>query len=219
MIASPGPLVPRLSHRDFRSVAPGTAPSPCPHFANGLHRLPAQAGGLTSTLWRVPERRFTVSATAASDAARLWSQSPLAFEKLTGSIGWHWFPQAQGDDYETSQQLRAGKTFGQAPFDELFILGLERDNDLPLRAHIGTRDGRKGSAPLGRDYLLENWEINKNIYGNGIFKVQLGPFFDTGKISDPGTLQLSLIRGRKSSSASLAPVWSSPAGKDLPHRQ
>ena len=86
-----------------------------------------------------------------------------------------------------SQQLRAGRTFGQVPFDELFILGLERDNDLPLRAHIGTRDGRKGSAPLGRDYLLQNWETNKNIYSNGIIKVQLGPFVDIGKIADPGS--------------------------------
>ena len=144
-----------------------------------------QQAQLTSTLWRVPEHRFTVSAQAASDAARLWSHPQQSFEKLTGSLGWHWFPQLKGDDYETSQQLRAGKTFGQVPFDELFILGLERDNDLPLRAHIGTRDGRKGSAPLGRDYFLENWELNKNIYGNGIVKLQLGPFFDIGKITDP----------------------------------
>ena len=135
----------------------------------------------------MPERRFTVTAGAQSDAARLWSQPQESFEKLTGSLGWHWFPQVRGDDYETSQQLRAGKTFGQAPFDELFILGLERDNDLPLRAHIGTRDGRKGSAPLGRDYLLENWDLNKNVYGNGIVKLQLGPLFDIGKITDPGT--------------------------------
>jgi hypothetical protein len=128
-----------------------------------------------------------LGAAASSEAARLWSNNPQTFEKLTGSLGWHWFPQVSGDDYETSQQLRAGKTFGQPPFDELFILGLERDNDLPLRAHIGTRDGRKGSAPLGRNYLLENWEINKNIYGNGIIKFQLGPFLDIGKITDPGT--------------------------------
>ena len=177
-----------LSHRDFRSIAPaagsGAVLTP-PMLATG-YQLKQQAH-LTSTLWRVPERRFNVTAEAASDAARLWSQSPLAFEKLTGSLAWHWFPQPQGDDYETSQQLRAGKTFGQVPFDELFILGLERDNDLPLRAHIGTRDGRKGSAPLGRDYLLENWEIDKNSYGNGIVKLQLGPFFDFGKITDPGT--------------------------------
>ncbi len=179
-----------VSHRNFRSVVSGTVPESSPVLTPRLlaagYQLKQQAQ-LTSTLWRVPEHRFTVSAQASSDAARLWSHPQQSFEKLTGSLGWHWLPQLRGDDYETSQQLRAGKTFGQVPFDELFILGLERDNNLPLRAHIGTRDGRKGSAPLGRDYFLENWELNKNIYGNGIVKLQLGPFVDIGKITDPGT--------------------------------
>jgi len=106
-----------------------------------------QQAQLTSTLWSVPERRFNLGAVASSQAARLWSHPDESFEKLQGSLGWHWFPQTEGDDYETEQQLRVGKTFGQVPFDELFILGLERDNNLPMRAHIGTRDGRKGSAP------------------------------------------------------------------------
>jgi tetratricopeptide (TPR) repeat protein len=181
-----------VSHRNFRSIEPGVAPSPASGPFLTSQTLAAgyqlkQRVQLRSTLWSVPEHRFTLSAQAASDAARLWSQPTESFEKLTGSLGWHWFPQAEENDYETSQQLRAGRTFGQVPFDELFILGLERDNDLPLRAHIGTRAGRKGSAPLGRDYLLENWETNKNIYGNGIIKIQLGPFLDMGKITDPGT--------------------------------
>ncbi len=181
-----------LSHRNFRSAVPGTGSGTAsgtvltPQMLATGYELKQQAQ-ISSTVWRVPERRFTVNAAAASDAARLWSRPQESFEKLTGSILWHWFPQVKGDDYETSQQLRAGRTFGQVPFDELFILGLERDNDLPLRAHIGTRDGRKGSAPLGRDYLLENWELNKNVYGNGLFRVQLGPFADIGKIADPGT--------------------------------
>ncbi len=34
------------------------------------------------------------------------------------------------------------------------LLGLERDNDLVMRAHMGTRDRRKGSAPLGQKLLL-----------------------------------------------------------------
>ena len=173
-----------VSHRNFRSVAPGAVLTP-QMLASGYEL--SQQTQIDSTLWRVPERRFVVTAEAASDASRLWSQPSQSFEKLTGSLAWHWFPQLSGDDYETSQQLRAGKTFGQAPFDELFILGLERDNDLPMRAHIGTRDGRKGSAPLGRNYLLENWELDKNLYANGIVKLQLGPFFDIGNITDPGT--------------------------------
>ena len=173
-----------VSRRNFQDVASGAVLTP-QILASGYQlRQQARAEG---TIFRNPDRRFTIGAGARSDAARLWSQEPQSFEKLTGSLAWHWFPRAQGDDYETSQQLRAGKTFGQVPFDELYILGLERDNDLPLRAHIGTRDGRKGCAPLGRNYLLENWELSKDLYGNGILKVQLGPFFDIGKIADPGT--------------------------------
>ena len=64
------------------------------------------------------------------------------------------------------------------------MMGLERDNDLWMRGHIGTRRGRKGSAPLGRNYFLSNWEVDKNVYGNGIFTVKIGPFLDSGKITD-----------------------------------
>ena len=96
----------------------------------------------------------------------------------------HWFPREQGDDYEMLWRAHAGKTFGQIPFDELFMLGMDRDNDLPLRAHVGTRHGEKGSAPLGRNYFLSNWESDKHVYSNGILTVKLGPFLDTGKILD-----------------------------------
>jgi hypothetical protein len=64
-------------------------------------------------------------------------------------------------------------------------LGVERDNDLWLRGHPGTLDGRKGRAPLGRRYLLLNAELNKTVYDGAFFRVQLGPFFDTGTIADP----------------------------------
>ncbi len=139
-----------LSHRNFRSVVPGSGSGTVltPQMLATGYELKQQVQ-ISSSVWRVPERRFAVNAAAASDAARLWSQPQQSFEKLTGSLGWHWFPQVKGNDYETSQQLRAGHTFGQVPIDELFILGLERDNDLPLRAHIGTRDGRKGSRSAG----------------------------------------------------------------------
>ena len=173
-----------VSHRDFRNVDPGTVLTP--QMLAAGYQLKQQAA-FSAALWRVPERRFTMSAAASSEAARLWSQHDEAFEKLTGSLTSRWFPQALGDDYEMQQQFRAGKTIGQAPFDELFMLGLERDNDLPMRAHIGTRDGRKGSAPLGRDYFLASWELDKNLYGNGIMTVKLGPFLDVGKITDPST--------------------------------
>ncbi|MGA9799480.1 MAG: tetratricopeptide repeat protein [Terriglobales bacterium] len=170
-----------LSHRDFRSVIPGTALTPT-LLAKGYQLK--QITQVDDSLWRVPERRLTLDGGASSQAGRLWSQPSQSFEKLQGSLRLHWLPQSQGDDYEFQQQIRAGKTFGDVPFDELFILGLERDNDLEMRAHIGTRDGKKGSAPLGRNYFLSNSEADKNVYRNGIFTVKLGPFLDTGKITD-----------------------------------
>jgi tetratricopeptide (TPR) repeat protein len=170
-----------LSHRDFRSVIPGTALTPS-LLAKGYQLK--QITQVDVSLWRAPERRLTLDGGASSQAGRLWSQPSQSFEKLQGSLRFHWLPQPQGDDYEIQQQIRAGKTFGDVPFDELFILGLERDNDLEMRAHIGTRDGRKGSAPLGRNYFLSNSEADKNVYRNGIFTVKLGPFLDTGKITD-----------------------------------
>lgn len=173
-----------LSHRNFRSVAPGATVTP-QMLASGYELK--QSTQAEAALLRVPGHRFTLSGGAESQGARLWSQPRRTFEKLTGELSWRWFPQAQGDDFETTQAVRGGHTFGQPPFDELFILGLDQDNNLPLRAHIATRDGRKGSAPMGRDYFLENWETDKNLYSNGIVRVQLGPFFDIGHISDPGT--------------------------------
>ena len=170
-----------VSHRDFRSVIPGTALTPS--LLAKAYQL-KQLTTLDAELWGSPERRLTLEGGVSSQAGRIWSQPSHSFEKLQGSLRLHWFPQAQGDDYEIQHRIRAGRTFGEVPFDELFMLGLERDNDLEMRGHIGTRDGRKGSAPLGRNYFLSNWEADKNVYRNGIFTVKLGPFLDTGKITD-----------------------------------
>ena len=82
----------------------------------------------------------------------------------------------------------AGEAFGDIPFDELVLVGVERDNDLWLRGHAGTDDGRKGAAPLGRRYFLANWEVDKRVYSNGIFTVKLGPFVDNGAIADSSGL-------------------------------
>jgi hypothetical protein len=170
-----------ISHRDFRNVIAGTALTP-DLLARGYQVK--QKAQFTYELWRSPEGRLTISSGAISQAGRVWSQPGQSFEKLQGTLGMHWFPRDRGDDYETQWHIRAGKTFGEIPFDELFMLGVERDNDLPLRAHVGTRHDQKGSAPLGHDYFLSNWESDKHVYANGILTMKLGPFLDTGKILD-----------------------------------
>jgi tetratricopeptide (TPR) repeat protein len=172
-----------LSYRNYREVFSANALNPS-LLAQGPQL--AQNARLNYELWRVPEKRLTVESEISSQIARLWPtkspSGPKSFAKLQGAVKTRWLPRPRGDDYETLWSLRAGNTFGQFPFDELFMLGMERDNDLWLRGHIGTRDGRKGSAPMGRRYFLSNWETDKNVYRNGIFTVKFGPFLDTGKI-------------------------------------
>jgi hypothetical protein len=170
-----------LSYRDLRNVNPGSVLPPELLFPGYQLKHTAQ---LKYRLLYIPEKRLTTTASASTETGRLWSRPGQIFFKPQGSLGTHWFPHAQGDDLEMKQQIRVGNIFGEIPFDELFMLGLERDNDLPMRAHVGTRDGRKGSAPLGRKYLLSNWEMDKNLYSNGLITTKLGPFLDTGHITD-----------------------------------
>ncbi len=170
-----------VSYRDYRSVDPGTAITP--NLLLSGYQL-KQTARINYELLRRPEKRFVIESHGTSELARIWSQPSHSFAKLRGEVESQWLPQARGDDYRMQSRLSVGKTFGDAPFDELFMLGLERDNDLWLRAHIGTRDGIKGSAPLGRSYFLSNWEMDKNVYNNGLLGLKLGPFMDTGKMFD-----------------------------------
>lgn len=92
---------------------------------------------------------------------------------------------ASGDDYEVRGRLRAGGTFGDVPFDELYVLGFDRDTELWMRGHPGLLSGQKGNAPLGREYLLANFEVDKMVYRAPFLTFRLGPFLDTGKTYDP----------------------------------
>jgi tetratricopeptide (TPR) repeat protein len=170
-----------FSYRDYRSVDPGTAITP--NLLLSGYQL-KQTARINYELLRIPEKHFLMETLGTSELARIWSQPSQSFAKLQGEVDSRWLPQARGDDYKMQSRIAVGKTLGNEPFDELFMLGLERDNDLWLRAHIGSRDGIKGSAPLGRSYFLSNWEIDKNVYSNGLLGVKLGPFIDTGRMFD-----------------------------------
>ena len=173
-----------LSHRKFLDVDPGTPLAPG-LLAEGFQlKYTAQ---MNYALARIPERRLTINSGVAAQLGRTWSQPSQVFAKLQGSIETHWFPRSEGDDLEMLGKIRIGRTFGEVPFDELFFLGIERDNDLWLRGHVGTRNGRKGNAPMGRNFFLSNWEFDKNIYSRSFINVKLGPFLDIGRITDPSS--------------------------------
>jgi len=169
-----------FSHRGYRNVFAGPG-LPEETLLRGYQLK--NIVQLNCDLWRVPDRRFESYAQISSETGRIWSGPTHTFERLQSSVTARWLPQMSGDDYAIGQQFRVGWIFGRVPFDELYMLGLERDNDLWLRAHVGTRGGRKGSAPMGRNYFLSNWEMDKNVY-KGFPGVKLSPFLDIGKSTD-----------------------------------
>ena len=174
------------ANRSFRNVAGVVSSAGSPVFYGGN----SLAGwlGVERNLMRVPERRFKLDSSAEARAGREFATGLGPFATTRGSLKAQWFPRAKGDDYEMHAQIRAGATAGKVSLDELFQLGVERDNDLWLRGQTGTTDGRKGAAPLGRRYFLANWEMDKNIFGNGLFDIKLGPFLDNGAIADSSGL-------------------------------
>lgn len=170
------------SYRDFRTSV--GIPAQAAAFFTNSSGLDVR-GSVQRSLIRFPERRFSLDAGATGEAGKFFSNPLGRYGRLQGLLAAHWFPRAQGDDYETSTTLRAGKTFGQVPLDDLFMLGFDRDNDLWMRGHNGLVNGKKGNAPLGRNFLLFNSDIEKVVYHDAFVQVQVGPFLDTGDIYDP----------------------------------
>ena len=170
------------SYRGFRNLR--SVPVPVASFFTRGSSLALRAS-VHRSLIRYPERRFTLDSSAKAEFGTFFENPLGKYGRLEGSLAGHWFPQARGDDYELQSQLRAGRTFGQIPFDELFMLGFERDNDLWMRGHPNLASDQKGSAPLGRNFVLENTEIDKIAFRNGLLSLRIGPFLDTGRVYDP----------------------------------
>ena len=159
------------------------APDASSFFTNG-NSLEAK-GRTDYRLLSIPQDRITVDSSATAAVGKIFAAPLGTYGRTAGSLAFRWLPEEQNDDYEMHSRLRAGGTFGTVPFDDLFTLGVERDdNDLWLRGISATRGGRKGNSPMGRDYVLWNSELDKIVYNGAFFQVRLGPLFDAGRICD-----------------------------------
>ncbi len=138
-------------------------------------------------VWSWPDHRIRVDAFASLRTGRFFSRTPSRLITTRAGARAVWYPQAKGDRYVVTQQVGAGRTFGTVPLDELFILGMERDNDrdLWLRGTVGTRDGRKGSAPMGTEYAVTQTDLSRKLFEVPFLRGYLGPFFDVGSVGDP----------------------------------
>jgi tetratricopeptide (TPR) repeat protein len=168
--------------RKFQNVSTSLPGDVAPFFTNSTS-MEAWLGSERS-LWRLPERRFTVSGSLETRFGRGFKESLGPFGSIGGSVRADWLPHAKGEDDSIHVNVRSANLFGTVPLDQLFELGLDRDSTLWLRGHGATTDGRKGRAPLGRRYVLINSAYEKLIYDGGFFRLLAGPFLDTGKITD-----------------------------------
>jgi hypothetical protein len=172
-----------VSHRIFRDAIPGsglTASQLTPGWE--LKPIASVRGGLL----RLPQYRFTVTGGAAADFARMRAGMAQASGSLQGWTTARWLPGMEGDRWDVREEVRAGKIFGSPPVDDLFVLGMDRDDtDLWMRGHIATRDGRKGSSPVGDGYFLANTDVLRRVYGNGLLSIHAGPLLDVGKMAAP----------------------------------
>jgi hypothetical protein len=131
---------------------------------------------------RYVERRVHVDSSVTVRAGRIFSQNSSRLVGAEFNVAAHWLPQQRDDLYTVIGRVRAGAVSGQLPADSFYILAMERDTDLWLRGHVGTRSGRKGSAPMGTRFALAQMEVTRRLLRIPFVRVDVGPFLDTGNV-------------------------------------
>ena len=131
--------------------------------------------------------------------------------RVEGESHLKWFPKATVDDYGISIRASAGRVWGDVTIDELFSAGVDRDRALQLRGHQSTHQGQKGAGPIGRRYVLMNYEVAKDVLSKNFFKVRVVPFMD---LSQMGATYIDAGAELRISLASLVTV-SVTFGRDL----
>jgi hypothetical protein len=147
------------------------------HFSNEFARgvQLKYSGSVTRTLVREPSKQLSVDSSLSIEAGKLFGATPIRFAKLANATSLQW--------KSVSSQVRMGSDIGRLPFDERFIIGLERDSDLWMRAHSATVDGCKNASSTSRSFLLTNSDYQKVLSNTGWFRLSAGPFLDSSKSS------------------------------------
>ena len=132
-----------------------------------------------------PDERLRLDLTAFGRIGRVLETAAGTFGGVGAGLEFNWLPTSEEGKLRVTARWQAAKSRGSLPLDELYSLGLERDNGLFLRGHAGLDHGRKGAGPLGPDFVLGNFEIDRAVFQGSFMELRLGPIFDTGKTYDP----------------------------------
>jgi tetratricopeptide (TPR) repeat protein len=133
------------------------------------------SGSVTRAILREPSRHLTLDSSINIESGKLFGVSPLRFTKLVSDTNLHWL--------SFTSRMRMGGTFGSIPFDENFVLGLDRDSDLWLRAHSATVEGRKNASSTSRAFAVTNLDYQRTLLDTAWYRISAGPFLDAGKSS------------------------------------
>jgi predicted double-glycine peptidase len=136
---------------------------------------------LTRTLARDSDNRLNVNSSVSLQVGKIFAVERERFLKAESRVYATWKPFRERPEYELTGEFRGGRTFGRAPFDERFLLGLDRDSDLWLRAHHATSHGRKNSQFASQSFVLAKADFVRLLHDSGFFRLSAGPFIDTGR--------------------------------------
>jgi hypothetical protein len=132
-------------------------------------------GSATRILLKEPDRQFKLDSSVTFEAGKLFAVNRPRFGKIAGRLSASW--------RQVTSEIRLGRGFGQLPFDEQFVVGLDRDSDLRLRAHSATVDGRKNASNAGRAFVTANTDFQQKVIDTGWLRLTAGPFWDTSKFA------------------------------------
>jgi hypothetical protein len=132
--------------------------------------------------WRYPERRLVIDSSATLRTGRAFSQASSRLIGAEFDAGARWLPQDRDDLYAIRARIRAGAVTGRLPVDELYATAMERDNELWLRGHVGTRHGRKGNAPMGTRFVASQTELSRRLLRAPFLRIDAGPFLDVANV-------------------------------------
>ncbi len=126
------------------------------------------------------DRQLSVDSSLSLQSGTMLNSGCQQFLKFQNSLSVRWRPFPKHQDHEVTAKIQLGRAFGTPPFDELFVMGLDRDSNLLLRAHPTTSAGVENSQFAGRSFALANTDFQRVLRKSGLVRFSAGPFFDAG---------------------------------------
>ena len=134
------------------------------------------SGTLTvATNLRLADARYQNRLHLEGFAARPWTLSDMNFAGGVAELNNRFMLSKDSRTY-LNWTMKAGTARGQPPVDYYFVLGLDENPRNLLRGHKAAEHGRYGAGPMGTDFALVNFDIDRRIATIPLFNTFNIPF-------------------------------------------